>query len=146
MMGKKYELVAWTKNITDEQNARLYVLPSVEIDLLEPLITEVNECHRLKKENNGYINLELARRFIKVYEQSARLDIFTGHIGSGIRFLLQAADYCIYEELLYEFEKFCKEAIALTRKHGFEYILQEERPKQTLDRYLEHLQGKREKI
>ncbi len=30
MMGRKYQLVAWTQNITDKENARLYMIPSLE--------------------------------------------------------------------------------------------------------------------
>ena len=64
MMEKKYQLVAWTKNITDRENARLYVVPSVELDLMEPLITEVSECQRLQKKDGGRVSPQLARRFI----------------------------------------------------------------------------------
>ena len=135
-MEKKYQLVAWTKNITDRENARLYVVPSVELDLMEPLITEVSECQRLQKKDGGRVSPQLARRFIRVYEASARLDIFTGNFDYAIRFLLQAADYCIWEDdynsPYYQFVAYCEEAISLARKYGFEYVLEEKRPKQTL--------------
>ena len=164
MMEKKYQLVAWTRDITDEENARLYVVPSVELDLIEPLITEVTECRRQQEKDGGHISLELARRFIRVYEQSARLDILTGNIDHAIRFLLQAADYCIWEddlnwayydtdlghysyfcgELRHEFVWYCEQAISLARKHGFEHILEEKRPKRTLELYREHTQEKRD--
>lgn len=129
MMEKKYQLVAWTKNITDRENARLYVVPSVELDLMEPLITEVSECRRLQKKDGGRVSPQLARRFIRVYEASARLDIFTGNFDYAIRFLLQAADYCIWEDdynsPYYQFVAYCEEAISLARKYGFEYVLEE---------------------
>ena len=164
MMEKKYQLVAWTSNVADEEKARLYMVPSVELELLEPLFAEVAECRKEQEKANGYISLKLARRFIRVYEQSARLDILTGNIDHAIRFLLQAAEYCIDQdpfnwsywdtdlghysyfcgELRHEFVRLCEEAISLARKHGFEHVLQEKRPKQTMDLYLEHTQEDRE--
>ena len=164
MMEKKYQLVAWTKHITDRENARLYVVPSVELELTEPLITEITECRRQEENDRGYISLELARRFIKAYEQSARLEILTGNIDSAIRFLLQAADYCIWEDscnwayydtdlgnytifcgkLRHEFETLCEEAIALARKHGLEIVLLEKNPKRTLEHYWDHTQLERD--
>ena len=158
MMEKKYQLVAWTKNITDNENARLYVIPSVKNDLIEPLITEVTKCRKLEEKDGGYISLDLARRFIRAYEKSARLEILTGNIGDAIRFLLLAADYCILEDdrnwvyydtdlgsysyfcgaLSNEFVYYCEKAISLARKFGFEYILEEQKSKRTLKLYREH--------
>ena len=156
-MEKKYQLVAWTKNITDKENARLYVVPSVKLDLIEPLLKEVSECRKQEEKDGGYIDIKLARRFSKVYERSARLEILTGNIDQAIRFFLQAADYCIWEDcfnwvyydtdlgsyshfcgkLRREFTWYCEKAISLARKHGYEHILEEERPKQTMKLYLE---------
>ena len=158
MMEKKYQLVAWTKNITDKENARLYVVPSVKSDLIEPLIKEVTACRKLEKKDGGYISIELARRFIRVYEQSARLEILTGNIDQAIRFFLQAAHYCILEDdlnwfdydtdlgsysyfcgkLSAEFVYYCEKALSLARKYGFELILKEKSPKRTLKLYWEH--------
>ena len=164
MMEKKYQLVAWTKNIADEENARLYVVPSVKHDLTGPLIKEVTECRKLQEKDGGYISIGLARRFIRVYEQSARLEIFTGNIDEAIRFYLQAADYCIWEDdtnwfdydtdlgsysyfcgkLSAEFVWYCEKALSLAHKYGRKPILEEERPKRTLENYLEHTQEKRD--
>ena len=163
-MEKHYQLVAWTKNITDEENARLYVVPSVKHDLTGPLIKEVTECRKLQEKDGGYISIGLARRFIRVYEQSARLEIFTGNIDEAIRFYLQAADYCIWEDdtnwfdydtdlgsysyfcgkLSAEFVWYCEKALSLVRKYGRKPILEEETPKRTLKNYLEHTQEKRD--
>ena len=163
-MEKKYQLVAWTKNITDKENARLYVTPSVKYDLIEPLIKEVTECRKKRKKDGGHINIKLARRFIKVYDQSARLEILTGNIDEAIRFFLQAADYCIWEDdlnwvdydtdlgsysyfcgaLSNEFVYYCEKAISLARKYGFEYILEEKKTKRTLKLYREHTQEGRD--
>ena len=162
-MEKNYQLVAWTKNITDKEKARLYVVPSVKSDLIEPLVKEVSECYKQKEKSGGHISLKLARRFIRVYEQSARLDILTGNIDQAIRFYLQAADYCIWEDdmnwayydtdiasyscfcgkLRHEFEWYCEKAISLARKYGFEHILHEKSPKQTMKLYWEHTQLER---
>ena len=156
-MEKKYQLVAWTKDITDKENARLYVIPSVKHDLLEPFITEVTECRKQQEEDSGYISLELARRFIRIYEQSARFEILTGNICDGIRFLLKAAYYCIEEDdlnwvyydtdlgnysyfcgkLRDEFMRYCEEALSLAHKYRFEHILDEKTPKRTLEIYWE---------
>ena len=164
MMEKKYQLVAMTKNITDKENARLYVVPSVKLDLIEPLIKEHAECRKQEEKDGGYISLELARRFIKVYEQSARLEILTGNIGDAIRFYLQAADYCIWEDsfnwvyydtdlgnysyfcgkLRNEFISYCEEALSLAHKYGFEHILCEKTPKRILELYWEQTAERRD--
>ena len=164
MMEKKYQLVAWTKNITDKENPRLYVVPSVKLDLIEPLIKEVTECRKQQKKDGGYISLKLARRFIRVYEQSARLEILTGNIDQAIRFLLQAANYCIWEddenwvyydtdlgsysyfcgELSREFILYCEKALSLARKYGYKRVLQEKSPKRTLKIYWEQTQEGRD--
>lgn len=135
MMEKKYELVAWTRNITDQENARLNAVPDVMIDLLEPLIDEVSECRWEQERNAGYIDLELARRFARVYYQAAQLDIFTGYFIHAIRFLLQAADYCCHEELQDDFVRYCEEALELASKKGLEHVLNEAKPKRTLGLY-----------
>ena len=165
MMEKKYQLVAWTKNITDKENARLYVIPSVKLDLIEPLITEITECRNHLEKDGGHISIELARRFIKVYEQSARLEILTGNIAQAIRFLLQAADYCIFEDcgvnwvyydtdlgnysyfcgkLRHEFFYYCEEALSLAHKYGLEQVLDEKSNKWTLEHYWEQTKEERD--
>ena len=164
MMEKKYQLVAWTKDITDKENARLCVVPSVKLDLIEHLIKEITECRKQQEKDGGFISFELARRFIRAYDQSARIDILTGDIGQAIRFFLRAADYCIWEdsfnwvyydtdlgsyslfcgELRHEFIWYCEEAIALARKHGLEHILEERKIRRTLELYLEHTQEERD--
>ena len=164
MMEKKYQLVAWTKNITDKENARVYVVPSVKLDLVEPLIKEVAECRKLQEKNGGHISIELARRLIRVYDQSARFEILTGNIDQAIRFFLQAADYCIREDdlnwfdydtdlgsysyfcgaLSNEFVWYCEKALSLARKYGLEHILAEKNPKWTLNLYWEHTQEGRD--
>ena len=167
-MEKKYQLVAWTKNITDKENARLYVIPTVKHDLIESLLTEITICRNLQEKDGGYISLELARRFIRVYEQSAKFEILTGNIADAIRFLLQAADYCIQEDelnddlnwvyydtdlgnycyfcgkLRNEFISYCEEALFLAHKYGLERILDEKTPERTLELYWEQTKEERD--
>ena len=150
-------MVAWTKNITDKENTRVCVIPSVKSDLINPLVKELTECQKQEEEDGGYISIELARRFIRVYEQLARLEILTGNIDQAIRFYLHASNYCIWEdsfnwvhydtdlgsyshfcgELRREFRWYCEKALSLAHKYGYEHILDEESPKQTLKLYLE---------
>ena len=163
-MEKKYQLVAWTKNITDKENARLYVVPSVKYDLIEPLIKEVDECIKQKENDGGHISTKLARRFIRVYEQSARLEVLTGNIDDAIRFFLQAAQYCIWEDsenwvhydtdlgsysyfcgkLRNEFIWYCEKALSLARRYGFEHVLEEKESKRTMETYWDQNQEERD--
>ena len=136
MMEKKYQLVAWTRNITDPERARLYVVPSVQYELTGPYVQEVAECRREQERHKGHISLCLARRFVRAYEESARLEFLTGHLDDAVRFLFMAADYAHRrKELRNEFVGLCEEAISLGKKYGFEYIFTEEKPKMTLGRY-----------
>lgn len=135
MMEKNYEIVAWTKNISDSENARLYVTDlDVEWALLSPLCDEVSECYKELKKNGGMMSTGLARRFAKVYEDSARLDLFMGKVDYAIRFYLQAAGYC--DKLPYEFRRLCEEALSIARKYRFEHVLKEEKCKAILQPYL----------
>ena len=163
-MEKKYQLVAWTKNITDKENARVYVVPSVKLDLIEPLIKEVDECSRLQEKDGGHISTKLARRFIRVYEQSARLEVLTGNIDDAIRFFLQAAKYCIWEDsenwvhydtdlgsysyfcgkLRNEFIWYCEKALSLARRYGFEHVLVEKESQRTMETYWDQNQEERD--
>ena len=137
MMEKKYELVAWTKNITDSGNARLFLADlQVEMELIEPLCNEVSKCRKELKNNGGMMSVDLARRFAKVYEDSARLDLFMGYVDNAIRFYLQAASYC--DRLPNEFNRLCEEAFTIARRYKFEHVLKEEKPKLILQPYLQY--------
>ena len=164
MMENKYQLVAWTKNITDKKRARLYEIPSVELELEGPLIKEVGRCVKLLEKADWHLSYELARRFVLAYERSARVCIFTGHFDDAIRYFLRAADYCIHEDyfnwayydsdlghyshfcgkLRHEFVRLCEEAISLARTQGLEHVLNETDPGQTMELYLEHTQEDRD--
>lgn len=164
MMGKKYQLVAWTRNVTDPENARLNMIPSLEWEIQEPYFREITRCQQEEKEQGGFISLSLARRFVRAYEQNARFEFLTGHSGQGIRWLCKAALYCIWEdgfnwaywdtdlgsyscfcgELRHEFTKLCREAVSLAKKYSREDVLLEKEPSQMLEFYLEHTQEERD--
>ena len=146
-MEKKYELVAWTRNVTDSENARVFMIPSVRNEMCHVYIAECVACREELEDNDGYLSLQLARRFVRVYEQSARFDLLAGDYAWAIRFLLMAADYCIHDvwmrtngELRSEFVRLCEEAIRLASKHGLEcLIISEEGPRRTIGVYRNRL-------
>ena len=164
MMERKYQLVAWTENITDKEDARLNMIPSLESEVQADLVTDLAFIHQEEYKFNGPVSLDLARRAIKAYESMSRFEILTGHHGDGIRYLFFAAQYCIWEddfnwayrdtdlgsytyfcgELRHEFVRLCEEGIRLARKYKREDILQEKKPKHMLELYFEHTQEERD--
>ena len=157
-MERKYQLVAWTRNITDPENARLYMIPSLEYEMQGPFIEEIGRCQQEAKKHGGRISPELARRFVRVYEQNAGFEFLLGHHGAGVRWLCIAALYCIWEddcnwayydtghgcysyfcgELRHEFVRLCEEGIRLAKKYRREDVLQERTPGRMLELYFEH--------
>ena len=164
MMERKYQLVAWTQNVNDNENARLYMIPSLECEVQADLVTDLTFIHREEHKSHSHISLDLARRAIKAYENMSRFEILTGHAGDGIRYLFFAANYCIWEddcnwvyydtdlgsysylcgELRHEFIRLCKEGIRLARKHRREDVLMEDKPRQMLELYYEQTQEERD--
>lgn len=135
-MEKKYELVAWTKNVKDSEAVRLFVNDlDLQLMLLEPFFEELSECRREQRENGGMMSADLARRFAKVYEDSARLDVSMGNIDYAIRFYLVAADFC--EQIPEDFLHYCEQALSLARTYRFEHVLNEPKPKKTLQLYFQ---------
>ena len=61
MMERKYQLVAWTENITDRENARLYMIPSLECEVQADLVSYSYFCG------------ELSHEFIRLCEEGMRL-------------------------------------------------------------------------
>lgn len=145
-MERKYELVAWTRNVSDNENARLYILPSLECEVQATLISDLTFIHR--EEYKGPVSVDLARKAIAAYERMSRFEILTGHYGDGIRYLFFAANYCISEctchdadgiihssireELEHEFISLCDKALSLAKKHNREDILLEWKPERAL--------------
>ena len=164
MMERKYQLVAWTQNITDKEDARLYMIPSLECEVQADLVTDLTFIHREENKSHGYISLDLARRAVLAYERMSRFEILSGHPGDGIRYLFFAAWYCIWEddrdwvyydtdlgsysyfcgELRHEFIRLCEEGMRLAKKFRREDILQVEKPKRMLEMYYEQTQEARD--
>ena len=164
MMEKKYQLVAWTKDIADKENGRLYMLPSLESEVMDFVLNDLKWVHHEENKSDGCISLNLARRAVSACRKVSRYKIFIGHPGDGIRYLFFAARYCIMQddlnwfdydtdlgsysyfcgELNQEFKMLCEEAMALAKKYGLEHILKEEKPKRMLKLYREHTQEKRD--
>lgn len=163
-MEKKYQLVAWTENVTDNEKVKLKMLPSLYVDMQEPYFREITRCQQEEEKHNGYISLDLARRFVRIYEQNAEFEFLTGHYGDGIRWLCMAALYCVWEddlnwacwdtdlghyscfcgELRHEFTRLCEKVMSLVRKYRREDILMEDKPKQMMKLYLEHTREDRD--
>ena len=163
-MERKNQLVAWTENVADIENARLYMIPSLECEVQADLIDELTCIRQEEYKSDGHISLDLARRTVRAYENMSRFEILTGHLGDGIRYLFFAARYCIWEddlnwayydtdlgsyscfcgELRHEFVRLCEKGIRLASKYGREDILQERRPGQVLEMYFEHTQEERD--
>ena len=157
-MESKYQLVAWTENVVDQDKVKLRMIPSLENDVQEPYITEIGRCQEKVRKAEGQISTPLARRFIRAYERNAGFSILTGHYGDGIRYLCKAALYCIWEddfnwaywdtdlgsyssfcgELRHDFTRLCEKAVRLAGKYGLEHILQEKDPKCMMEFYHEH--------
>ena len=164
MMERNYQLVAWTENITDNENARLYMIPSLECEVQADLVTDLTFIHREENKSHGYISLDLARRAVLVYERMSRFEILSGHPGDGIRYLFFAAWYCIWEddrdwvyydtdlgsysyycgELRHEFIRLCEEGLRLAKKFRREDVLQEWKTKRILEMYYEQTQEERD--
>ena len=162
MMEKNYQLVAWTKDITDKENGRLYMIPSLESEVQASVAEDLARVHIEENKRHGRISTDLAIRTLRAYRNMSRFKIFTGHPGDGIRYLFFAAEYCIWEDscnwddcnwvyydtdlgsyshfcgkFRHEFEILCEEAIVLARKHGQEHIFLEGTPKRMLEIYRE---------
>ena len=159
-MERKYQLVAWTRNVADLENARLCMVPSLEFEMQAPFISELCECHQEEIRKHGHITPDLAKRTVTAYEKSARFEFLTGHYGDGLRFLCRAALYCVWSdefnwtyydndlgtysffcgELRHEFMRLCEEVISLANKYSRHDVLLEKGPEQVMDIYQEQIQ------
>ena len=130
-MEKKYQLVAWTRNVADKENARLTMIPSLAYEMQEPYFEEIGRCMQEQKKQQGRISSSLAKRFSRAYESNARFCFYTGNIGDGLRYLCKAALYCMWadnhndSELRHEFTRLCEEVVTLAKRYSREDILQE---------------------
>ena len=164
MMEINYQLVARTENITDKENARLYMIPSLECEVQADLVTDLTFIHREEYKLDGPASLDFSRKAVLAYERMSRFEILTGHPGDGIRYLFFAAWYCIWEddrdwvyydtdlgsysyfcgELRHEFIRLCEEGMRLAKKFRREDVLQEGKPKRILEMYYEQTQEERD--
>lgn len=53
--GKKYQLVAWTRNVTDPENARLNMIPSLEWEMQEPYFRKITRCQQEGRDYQTYL-------------------------------------------------------------------------------------------
>lgn len=152
---KKYQLVAWTRNVTDRKEPEVRMIPSLHHEMQEPYFREIGRCQQEEKRRSGCLDEDLATRFVRVYEQNARFLFRTGYYGDGLRFLRKAAFYCIYSDdqawtfwdsdlgsymyfcgkLRGEFLRLVKEFISLARKYNRLDILAEKESRDILEIY-----------
>ena len=130
--------------------------PSLEHEMQESYFNEIWKCRNEEIRRHGYINVSLARRFIRVYEQNARFHILTGRYGDAIRRLSIAALYCTWtdggnwsddnhehhsrsqRELRHEFIRLAEEIQSLALEYSLEGVLREERPSEVMAIYRSH--------
>ncbi|MGM9765895.1 MAG: hypothetical protein ACI3ZO_06020 [Candidatus Cryptobacteroides sp.] len=163
MMGKNYQLVAWTDNISDSENGRLGMIPSLHYEMQEPYIREIGRC-QAEERKAGTVSTVLARRYVRAYEENAEFMFLTGFSGDGIRSLFKAASYCIDDEdlnwayidtdlgsytyycgpLSHEFDRLCRKCIRMMEKYSRTDILLEDEPKYVMGIYNEHLRESRD--
>jgi len=67
MMERKYQLFAFSNDTTTTENARLYMIPSLECEVQADLITDLGIIHREEHKSHGHISLDLARRTIILF-------------------------------------------------------------------------------
>ena len=104
MKDRKYELVAFTRNITAPENTTLHMIPELELELQEPLYEMISKCRKEEKQKNGIVDLSLAQKYIRAYEKCAQLDILFGHPKDGFNFLCRACEYAsLHKELSDEY-------------------------------------------
>ena len=137
MVEKNYELAAWTRNISDAENARLVMIPSLECEVQADLINDLGNIHREEYKFNDVISTDLATKAIKACENISSFKILTGNFGDGIRYLFFAAHYCVKANSLNdELVRLCEKAVTLAKKHKREDILQESKPQLILNLYV----------
>ena len=155
MEKKKYQLVAWTRNVEGMEDPEIRMIPSLHHQMQEDYFDEISRCQR--KEEAGCLDAKVARRFVKVYEENARFMFRTGYYSDGLRFLRMAMAYCISSDdhawtfwdtdlgsytyfcgkLREEFLRLAKEFIILAHKYGRWDILAEKKSKDLLEIFWE---------
>ena len=163
MEKKKYELVAWTRNLEGRETPEIRMIPSLHHEMQEPYYREIARC-REEEERAGKLDEDLASRFVRVYEETARYMFRTGYYGDGLRFLRMAAFYCIWSDdnawvywdtdlgsytyfcgkLRGEFLRLCRELITLAERYQRYDILTERRSRDLLEIFSEQTREDRD--
>ena len=138
MEKKKYQLVAWTRNVEGQEDPELHMIPTLHFQMQEVYFDEIARCRKEEEQNNGYIGVELAERFVRVYEQNARYMFRTGYYGDGLRFFRCAAFYCRHRG---EFLRLTREFISLAQKYGRHDILTEKKSKELLELHFKKMRA-----
>lgn len=164
MEKKKYQLVAWTRNIEGQDGPEVRMIPLLHHEMQEPYYREITKCQQEEKKRSGHIDEELAARFVRIYEETARYMFRTGYYGDGLRFLRMAASYCIWSDdqawvfwdtdlgsymyfcgkLRGEFVRLCKDFIVLSQKYGRPDILAEKESEKLLEIFREQTREERD--
>ena len=85
MMEKNYQLVAWTRKITDRENARLYMIPSLECEVQADLVTDLTFIRQEEYKFDGPVSLDLARRAVRAYEKMSEFETFAWQRNPGVK-------------------------------------------------------------
>ena len=117
-MEKKYELVAWTRNV-GKGEVEVRMIPLLHHQVQEHLFDGIAECNRKGRS-------ALARR-VRMLEQSGDFNLMTGHYGEGLRFLRAAALACLESNRKRNFMRLYAKFHEMIRKYRREDILLEEK-------------------
>ena len=162
MEKKKYELVAWTRNLEGRDTPEIRMIPSLHHEMQEPYYREITRCR--EEERTGKLDEHLASRFVRAYEEAARYMIRTGYYADGLRFLRMAAFYCIWSDdnawvywdtdlgsytcfcgkMRGEFLRLCRELITLAERYQRYDILTERRSRDLLEIFREQTREERD--
>lgn len=164
MEKKKYELVAWTRNLEGRETPEVRMIPTLHHEMQEPYYQEIARCRDEEKKRSGFIDEELAARFVRTFEEIARYMFTTGYYADGLRYLRTAALYCIWSDddawrywdtdlgsymyfcgkLRGEFLRLCKDLIILANRYGRYDILAEKDSKKLLEMFREQTREDRD--
>ena len=70
MEKKKYELVAWTRNLEGRETPEVRMIPTLHHEMQEPYYQEIARCRDEEKKRSGFIDEELAARFVRTFLRS----------------------------------------------------------------------------
>ena len=115
-MEKKYQLVAWTRNV-GKSEVEVRMIPQLHHQTQEYLFDGITACQRKGK--------SALKRRTHLLEQSADFNLMTGHYGEGLRFLRSAALACLESDRKWDFMRLYSKFHEMVRKYRREDILLE---------------------